>query len=151
MDARQAANRKTPEITKKAVIVLDANVIVSAILGKHTRTVLKAAAKRGLRLGAASHQIEEAARVLIEKLSMPVADARELLDELMRGIELIPDTAFAAFEGAARERLHARAQSDWPILAAALAYDSGIWSHDHNFFGVGTPVWSSRNMKFARG
>ncbi len=131
------------------MIVLDANVLVSAILGKHTRAVLKTAMKRGLRFGAPLPQIEEAARVLIDKLFMPASEATGLLDELMRGVELIPEAGIAGFGGAARERLHTRAQSDWPVLAAALAYGAGIWSHDRDFFGTGAPVWSSRNIRFA--
>lgn len=51
-----------------------------------------------------------------------------------------------AMETHARRRLHERAQSDWSVLAAALAAEGGIWSHDRDFFGVGVPVWSSRNM-----
>ena len=131
------------------MIILDANTMVSAILGIHTRSVLKEAETRGLRIGATLRQIDEAARVLTEKLSVPTADATELLDDLTAGVELIPEAAFTAFEGAARERLHERGQSDWPILAAAMAYDAGIWSNDRDFFGVGVPVWSTRNIRFA--
>ncbi len=131
------------------MIILDANTIVSVILGTHTRSVLKAALERGLAFGLPQPQLEEAARVLTEKLSMPFLDAAVLLEELLRSIALIPEPAFAGHEAEAKARLHERAISDWPVLAAAMAYDADIWSNDRDFFGVGVAVWSTKNLKFA--
>lgn len=131
------------------MIVLDANIVVSAILGPYTRAVLNAAHDRGVRMGATAPQIFEAAHVLIAKLSMPAEEVKRLLEAVLHGVELVAEPAFAAFEGVARERLHARDQSDWPVLAAAMAFGAGVWSHDRDFFGVGVPVWSTRNMAFA--
>jgi len=131
------------------VIVLDANILVSAILGSHTQDVMERARERGIRLAATERQFAEARRVLTGKLRMAAERAEGLLDGVLQSVELLAEPSFAAFEGAARERLHARGQSDWPLVAAAMAFGAGIWSTDRDLFGVGLPVWSTRNMAFA--
>jgi predicted nucleic acid-binding protein len=131
------------------VIVLDANILVSAVAGKRTKRVLAEAVQRGVTLAATESQFLEAARVLVEKIGAPPADARLGLNALMAVVTPLAAESFVSMETAARRRLHARAQPDWPVLAAALACDGGIWSEDRDFFGVGAPVWSSRNMAYA--
>jgi predicted nucleic acid-binding protein len=85
----------------------------------------------------------------MHKLGFTRADAEEVLDAAMDSVALLAPEFYAAKEAEARQRLHEGGQSDWPILAAALAGGGAIWSHDRDFFGVGVPVWSSRNMRFA--
>jgi predicted nucleic acid-binding protein len=131
------------------VIVLDANVLVSAILGVQTKTVLANAIERGLSLGIPEPQILECSRVLTEKLGIAPEKSRLALETVMAIVIPLSAEFYGAKEDAARQRLHRRAQSDWPVLAAALTIDGGIWSHDRDFFGTGVPVWSSRNMRYA--
>lgn len=131
------------------MIVLDANILVAAAIGRQVPRVLAAAHARGVTLAVAEAQVVEAAEVLIEKIGLTEGDAREALEQLATLINMLSDEFFGSAEEAARQRLHQRAQSDWPVLAAALAADGGIWSHDGDFLGTGVPVWSSRNMGYA--
>ena len=76
-----------------------------------------------------------------------IADAEERLQALLAIVEPLEPVSFEAFEQKARERLEDHGQPDWPVLAAAMALDAHIWSHDKDFLGVGVPVWSNRNVK----
>jgi predicted nucleic acid-binding protein len=131
------------------VIVLDANILVSAVIGVQAGRVLAAASRRGVPLGITDLQMAEASRVLKEKLGVAPEDVEIGLETATSAVTIIAPEFYGAREAAARRRLHPRAQSDWPVLAAALAAQGGIWSHDRDFFGTGVPVWSSRNMRFA--
>ena len=141
--------RGSPDQGKAQVIMLDANILVSAIIGVQTKRVLAAAIERGVTLGIPEPQILESSRVLIEKLGLSPEKAQVALDAVTAVVAPLGREFYGAKEDAARQRLHQRAQSDWPVLAAALTIDGGIWTHDRDFFGTGVPVWSSRNLKYA--
>jgi predicted nucleic acid-binding protein len=57
---------------------------------------------------------------------------------------------FAGHEQAARDRLEAHGQSDWPLLAAALALDAHIWTKDR-VVRDRVAVWATRNVRFVEG
>ncbi len=50
-------------------------------------------------------------------------------------------------EEAARQRLRGRDEEDWPVLAAAMALSSAIWTEDTDFFGSGIAVWTSDRVE----
>ncbi len=131
------------------MIFLDANILVSAILGTHTKQALRAALARDVDLGVTEAQLVEAESVLVRTLGLSRERAIEALEAIARLVLVAPEAFYATYEPAARARLHARGQPDWPVLAAALAADGGVWSHDRDFFGIGAPLWSTRNIKFA--
>ncbi len=131
------------------MIVLDANILVSAIAGIQVKRTLAAALERGVILAVPEPQIQEAASVLVAKLGYSQADASSALEVITNQVRPLTPEFYAPQERRARERLHARGQPDWPVLASALAGEAGIWTHDHDLFGVGAPVWSSKNMRFA--
>ena len=131
------------------MILLDANILVSAIIGVQTKRVLAAAIERGVTLGIPEPQILESLLVLTEKLGLSAEKTQVALEAITAVVTPLGREFYGAKEEAARQRLHARAQSDWPVLAAALTINGGIWSHDRDFFGTGVAVWSSRNLKYA--
>jgi predicted nucleic acid-binding protein len=131
------------------MIIVDANILVAAVLGEQVPRVLQQARSRGLALAAPEPQIVEAARVLIEKIGLNENEARMGLEAIARLVVPLAPEFWAHHEKRARQRLHARAQPDWPVLAAALSSGGGVWSHDRDFFGTGVAVWSSRNMAYA--
>lgn len=131
------------------MIVLDANILVSAVIGRSVPRVLAAVRARGVALGVAEAQFVEAWRTLNEKIGLSAEEARRSLGDVTALLEPLTPELYGPMEQLARQRLHERGQSDWPVLAAALATGGGIWSHDRDFFGVGVPVWSSRNMQYA--
>lgn len=128
-------------------LVVDANIIVSAILGR--RTLIGTALKRGLVLMAPEAQLAESATVLSRITGVDASEARDLVDQVVEEFVIVTMAEIAATEPAARQRLDARGQPDWPVLAASIVFDAGIWSNDRDFFGVGVPVWSIRNISYA--
>jgi predicted nucleic acid-binding protein len=131
------------------LIVLDANVVVSAVAGTYTRAELGRAVAAGVELAIPEPQILEALRVLTVKIGLADADAEDALADLTDDVRILDQIVYEDYEAVARAHLHGRGQRDWPVLAAALAIGGGIWSNDRDFFGVGVPVWSTRNIRFA--
>ncbi|UZK69386.1 PIN domain-containing protein [Sphingomonas sp. S1-29] len=128
-------------------MVVDANVVVSAVLGK--RNPVAAALARGLELFIPEAQLDEAVRVVARLGDVGIGEARRLIADATAGFAFLQLQDLAEVEHSARARLEARGQSDWPVLAAAILLEGHIWSRDRDFFGVGVPVWSTRNIGFA--
>lgn len=126
-----------------SVLVIDANVMVSALMGR-TLPLLAEQAARGIVLAAPLPQLAET-RMVLDRHSPQEAEAR--MDALLAIVEPIEPLLFESAETGARERLEPHGQPDWPVLATAMALGAGIWSHDKDFFGVGVPVWSNRNVR----
>ena len=131
------------------MIVADTNVLLSAVLGVHTLNQLDYILDRGVDVSIPAPQVAEARRVLTEKLMSKRGDVEAALAQLGERLRLLELSTFEAAERDARARLHERARSDWPVLAAALTFDAAIWSNDRDFFGVGVPVWSTRSIALA--
>lgn len=128
-------------------MIVDANILVSAILGSATK--LEKAVERGLELMIPDVQIFEAVTVLTRKLGADLEAAKRAVGALAEQMTVIETESLAFSEKAARERLEERGQPDWPVLAAALVLEANIWTRDRDFFGVGVPVWSTRNIHIA--
>lgn len=131
------------------MIILDANVVAACVLGKKTSPLMGQLHVAGAQFAICEPQLAEAHRVLTVKLGQDPRRVSLAIDSVKVFARVLDAESYAAFEATARARLHERAQTDWPVLAAALAYDGAIWSNDRDFFGVGVPVWSSRNVRFA--
>jgi predicted nucleic acid-binding protein len=124
-------------------LVVDANVLTSAILGQGTR--IERLHARDVELLVPEPQLDEVLRV-VTRLGIDPDQAGALLTGILASVNPLEEIALTAAEPAARDRLHDRAQPDWPVLAAALTFDANVWSDDRDFFGVGVPVWSTRNI-----
>lgn len=130
-------------------LVVDANILVRAVLGKRVRQVIETYCEE------ASFFVPEAAyaeadehlpRLVIERGGDP-AEALALLLELRRLVEVIGGDVYSEFEAEARERLGQRDAEDWPILACALALHCPIWTEDTDFFGCGVATWTSNRVQ----
>ena len=130
-------------------LVVDANILVRAVLGKRVRQVIEGHA------GNVSFFVPELAYYEAEEHLATLAIARGgdpekalvLLRSLGRLVELIGSDVYGAFEAEARERLGARDPEDWPILASALALGCPIWTEDTDFFGCGVATWTSDRVR----
>jgi predicted nucleic acid-binding protein len=79
---------------------------------------------------------------------VPVAHALATLDSLASLVETVELETYGRFEAIARQRLARRDESDWPILAAALALGCPIWTEDTDFFGCGVATWTTDRVEF---
>lgn len=58
---------------------------------------------------------------------------------------IVDEPVYAAFEEEARSR-SARDESDWPLVACALALDAGVWTNNGDLLGTGVPTWTTSTL-----
>lgn len=135
-------------MSRKALVV-DANILVRAVLGTRVRTVVETyAGSASLFLPESAYlEAQEHLAALMVKRGGDPEKALLLLRALSRLVELIGAEVYGAFEEEARERLGTRDPEDWPILAAALALGCPIWTEDTDFFGCGVATWTSSRVE----
>lgn len=102
------------------MLVLDANILMRAVLGKRARALLGKYGER-IDLIAPDVAFDEARRQLpqvIEHRKLrqePFMEYFASLADVVRTVEL---ESYAAFETIARQRLARRDENDWPILGS---------------------------------
>ena len=132
------------------MMVLDANILIRAVLGKRVRQLLETYAVRGIRFYAPEVAYTDAEKylpALLAKRGKPNSDVSATLTYLQSLIEPIGEEAYGLFEADARQRLRGRDEEDWPVLAAALSLSCAIWTEDTDFFGTGVAVWTSDRVE----
>lgn len=107
--------------------------------------------ERGVQLVTTTEHVREMRRKLIEVFEMTEDDAADETGRIVGFFDLIDATAFEHMKPRAEARLGPGGTTDWPTLAAAMTFEAAIWSDDRDFFGVGVPVWSTRNVQFTQG
>ena len=130
-------------------LVVDANILIRAVLGTRVRQVIEANAENTSFLvpEPAFAEAEEHLEKLVVKRGGDPEKALALLRALGRLVELIGSDVYGEFEAEARERLGPRDPEDWPILASALAVQCPIWTEDTDFFGCGVATWTSNRVE----
>jgi predicted nucleic acid-binding protein len=126
-------------------LVVDANILVRAVLGKRVRAVIEAHAESAsFFLPEVSYgEAQEHLATLVARRGGDPEKALSLLRSL-RGLTVpIGSDVYGEFETEARRRLAARDPEDWPILASPLALGCPIWTEDTDFFGCGVATWTS--------
>ncbi|HTQ62888.1 MAG TPA: PIN domain-containing protein [Candidatus Solibacter sp.] len=132
------------------MIVLDANILIRAILGRRVRELLDSYSTSGIRFFTPDVAFEDARRYLphfAKKRIKPQADLTATLEYLRSLIEPVTPELYSVFEIEARQRLRGRDESDWPVLASALGLACPIWTEDADFFGIGVPVWTTNRVE----
>ena len=120
---------------ERKALVLDANILIRAVLGRRVRRILEAYAEAE----------EHLAALVAKRGGDPASGLASLRSMAALGTTVSPDV-YGDFEAEARKRLGARDPDDWPILAAALALSCPIWTEDTDFFGCGVATWTSGSI-----
>lgn len=130
-------------------LVIDANILVRAVLGTRVRAVIEAHAEDVSFFvpEAAYAEAEEHLATLVLKRGGDPEKALALLRSLRSLVVLIGTEVYGELEAGARQRLGARDPEDWPILASALALGCPIWTEDTDFFGCGVATWTSDRVR----
>ena len=130
-------------------LVVDANILVRAVLGRRVREVIEAHAEHVLFFvpESAFAEAEEHLAALVVKRGGDPEKALALLRSLGRLVELVGSEVYGELEAEARERLSRRDPEDWPILACALALRCPVWTEDTDFFGCGVATWTSDRVR----
>ena len=132
------------------MIVLDANILIRALMGRRVRQLLETYAARGIRFYAPDVAFADAAKYLpplLAKRGKPITDLSASLEYLQRIIEPVDQEFYGIFETEARQRLRGRDENDWPVLATALGLACAVWTEDPDFFGTGIAVWTTNRIE----
>jgi predicted nucleic acid-binding protein len=130
-------------------VVLDANILIRAVLGRRVRQILEThcAAARFIAPATAFAEAREHLPGILRKRGIEPAAALDLLTELQFLIDCTDADVYGAFEAIARERLQRRDEHDWPVLPIALALECPIWTEDADFFGAGIATWTTDRLE----
>jgi predicted nucleic acid-binding protein len=133
-------------------IVLDANILIRAVLGKRVDELIQRYAEQ-VDLACPEQAFDEAEEHLPTITAKRGGDtnaqqaALDALALLARFIQIIPHATFEHLEPVARTRLKGRDEEDWPYLALALLLNCPIWSEDTDFFGAGVAIWTTDRVE----
>jgi predicted nucleic acid-binding protein len=133
-----------------ATIAIDANILVSAVLGLKTGAILaRVSSQFDVICGA--YVMSEARRVLAQVIPGD-RSASARLDRYLAGMDVVAGADFENLIPMAESTLRNAPASrngsskDAHVLALAWMYDADIWSHDRDYAGTGWPSWSSANL-----
>ena len=104
-------------------LVLDANILIRAVLGKRVRQILKSHAESISFFipETAYAEAEEHLEALAIKRGGDPVIALQTLQSMAALGQIVHRDHYAEFEAEARKRMASRDPEDWPMLAAALA------------------------------
>jgi predicted nucleic acid-binding protein len=106
------------------MIVLDANILIRAVLGRRVRNLLDIWAAKGIRFFAPDVAFDDAAKYLpplLARRGKPIADVAAAPDWIRTLVEPVTPELYALFEGEARQRIDDRDENDWLVIATAMA------------------------------
>lgn len=133
-------------------IVLDANILLRAVLGVHAQNLVNTYAGP-VWMCAPQVAFDEAKRNLTiitarrgwsQEVFNVASTALNGLETLVNSVD--PETYVTAINEA-QLRIGRRDPDDVPILALALLLDCPVWTEDHDFFGTGVPIWTSDRVE----
>jgi predicted nucleic acid-binding protein len=136
-------------MTLTPVLVLDANILIRAVLGKRVRSLIENYAEhvRFFTPDVCVTSAEEYLPDLAMRRGLSVEEGLTLLARVCDWVEIEYNALYADFETSARERMASRDEDDWPVAAVALALDSPIWTEDRDFFGAGIATWTTDRVE----
>lgn len=131
------------------MLVLDANILIRAVLGSRVLALLRRYAQQVefLTPDTAFEEARENLPEILERRRVPVAPAMAILDQLAGLVQVVEAETYQSFEYLARQRIDRRDEDDWPVLAAALALGCAIWTEDTDFFGCGVATWTTDRVE----
>jgi predicted nucleic acid-binding protein len=131
-------------------IVLDANILLRAVLGTQVRGVLNAH-EDSSEYYTPDICLADAHRhsaLISARRGVDPALAESTLNEISRSlIQVVDRSLYERFEQRARARIASRDPDDWPVVAAALLLNAPIWTEDRDFFGSGIATWTSAKIE----
>jgi predicted nucleic acid-binding protein len=132
-------------------IVLDANILVRAVLGTRVKRIIADHAKRAeffapeVAYAEAEHHLPQI--LAKHDRANQIDDALVYLGQLRTVVLPVPEEVYESVRAAALLRIESRDPDDWPVLAAALVIECPIWTEDRDFFGAGVPTWTTDRVE----
>lgn len=128
-------------------IVLDANVLMRAVLGRRVSGLLETFAAQVTFLAPemAFDDVREHLAAVLSKRGELVAlqPALDKLTALRSVVQSVDHAEYEVMKSSALARIGPRDPDDWPILACALLLNCPVWTEDRDFFGTGVATWTT--------
>ena len=130
-------------------LVIDANILIRAVLGIRVREIIERYCE-STAFYVAEANFEEAVQYLAELAPRRgIRDDvwRESLNRVMAAVQIIRQEELTSAESEARARIGARDADDWPAVAGAIQFDCPVWTEDEDFFGSGVATWTTATVE----
>ena len=126
-------------------LVLDANILVRAVLSTKVRTLLERSFSniRFFTPDVCFDDAEKYLPLIFRKRELPAEQALEVLTGISRIVQTVDADIYGDYREEAIQRIAIRDPDDWPIVATALALNCPIWTEDSDFFGSGIATWTT--------
>ena len=131
-------------------IVLDANILVRAVLGRRVRELIieHTASVNFFSPDVAYADARKYLPALLEKRGVEATAAKRVLSELEHIVQPVDAELYDGMRQQALQRIAARDVDDWPVLACAMVMGCPVWTEDTDFFGTGVPIWTTDRVAF---
>jgi predicted nucleic acid-binding protein len=130
-------------------IVLDANILIRAVLGKRVRELIVDSADR-VQFFSPDVAYADARKylpALLEKRGIQSESAMAVLDALETIVLPLEQGVYVDFKAQALQRIAMRDADDWPVLACAMTIACPVWTEDADFFGTGVATWTTDRVE----
>jgi predicted nucleic acid-binding protein len=130
-------------------IVLDANILIRAVLGKRVRELIVTYA-HDVKFFAPDVAYADAKKylpALLEKRRISPGPAMTVLDCLTPLIQMIDSDIYVEMKTQALQRIGSRDADDWSVLACAMIVGCPVWTEDADFFGTGVATWTTDRIE----
>ena len=126
-------------------IVLDANILIRAVLGKKVRNTIQkyAGSTQFFTPEVCFADARKYLPPLFKKRNLAVNEAISVLEGLTSLISAVDANLYEIYEIEAKQRIAVRDIDDWPIVAVSLMLNCPVWTEDADFFGTGVATWTS--------
>lgn len=130
-------------------IVLDANILIRAVLGVRVRELIldNAATTAFFAPDVAYADARKYLPALLEKRGITSAAAMTVLDTLEAIVRPLGFDVYAGLQRQALQRIAKRDADDWPVLASAMTIGCPVWTEDADFFGAGVATWTTDRVE----
>lgn len=127
------------------LLILDANIIIRAILGKKVKDYLTSYAEKVdfFTPDTCTKEAKKYLPILFEKRDLRPELALEVFSKVECLLQVIDSSIYQERATEAQLRIKDRDFRDWPAVATALVLKCPIWTEDQDFFGVGIPTWTT--------
>ena len=130
-------------------LVLDANILIRAVLGDRVRNLISEYANRVhfFAPDTAYAEAREHLPVLLEKRGVDGDAALAVLDALESVVRVVDAEVYGERKRDALARIADRDPDDWQALACALVLGCAVWTEDADFFGTGVATWITSRVR----
>src|SRR5947207_356006 len=136
-------------MTTTQALVVDANILVRAVLGVRVFQLLNKYEGK-VSFYSPAKCFEEARQhlpAILARRRIGIPAGMAIFEEISGVVTPVDQKVYTEYESLARERIEKRDPNDWPVVAVALPAGCPIWTEDMDFFGCGIATWTTDRVE----